>query len=204
MRLFTALQPLQQMLSLCSQGACDKFFSGRFAIALLLGATAALLQTPSARAVEAISLTYGTIPLQTVSLDELTTFVTTGEATPELQSLLESVNLDSRFSRNILGGEIDVNGELFRQAASTFIGEAFFQKAGTALTLSDASTESWQPLRDALVLASSDNRISLIEVLQAFEGPALSIDTQRVGEVAAQVRQDAAAIQAFLNSFRQQ
>nr|WP_277882553.1 alpha/beta hydrolase [Pseudanabaena sp. FACHB-2040] len=163
-----------------------------------------MLQTPHAKAVEEISLTYGTLPLQTLSITDLTTFATTGEASPELQALLDSVNLDSRFSRNILGGEIEVNGELLNQAASTFIGEAFLQKVGTTLTLPDAATESWQPLRDALLLASSDNRLSLIEVLQAFEGPAIAIDTQRVGEVATQVRQDTAAIQAFLASFRQQ
>ena len=173
-------------------------------LALLLSGTAILLQAPNAKAVEEISLTYGTISLQTVSIDELTTFAETGEASPELQSLLDSVNLDSRFSRNILGNEIEVNGELFGRAASTFIGEAFFQTVGTAITLPDPSAESWQPLRDALVQATSDNRISLIEVLQVFEGPAITIDTQRVGEVAAQVRQDAAAIQAFLASLRQQ
>ncbi|MBD0267352.1 MAG: alpha/beta hydrolase [Cyanobacteria bacterium Co-bin8] len=204
MRLFTALQPLQQLFSRRFQGVRGKSFSGRFAIALLLSGTATLLQAPNAKAVEEISLTYGTLPLQTLSITDLTTFATTGEASPELQALLDSVNLDSRFSRNILGGEIEVNGELLNQAASTFIGEAFLQKVGTTLTLPDAATESWQPLRDALLLASSDNRLSLIEVLQAFEGPAIAIDTQRVGEVATQVRQDTAAIQAFLASFRQQ
>jgi hypothetical protein len=208
----TAFRPLQRLLSLRPQGGNSQILGGRVAIAstlpcqlaLLLSGTAILLQAPSAKAVEEINLTYGTISLQTVSLDELTTFVETGEASPELQSLLDSVNLDSRFSRNILGNEIEVNGELFERAASTFIGEAFFQTVGTAITLPDPSAESWQPLRAALVQATSDNRISLIEVLQVFEGPAITIDTQRVGEVAAQVRQDAAAIQAFLASLRQQ
>lgn len=174
------------------------------AIALLLGTSFSLLLPASkAAALEEIQLTYGSFQLQSVPLSSLETFAATGATSGNLQSLLETVRIEPQKARAVLSTEIEIDSQLFNQAARTFVGEAFLQLVGTTFTVPETNdSQSWRSLRSALVVAAADSRVSLLEVLQNLEDPAIIVDAQKVIEVAIQVRQDLRDIQAFAQSLR--
>ncbi|HEY9737300.1 MAG TPA: alpha/beta hydrolase [Trichocoleus sp.] len=175
------------------------------AAALLVGAgLGLLLPAAKASALEEIQLTYGSFQLQSVPLSSLETFAATGETSGTLQSLLDTVRIEPNKARAVLSSEIEIDSQLFNQAARTFVGEAFLQLVGTTFTVPETDTQSWRSLRSALVVAAADNKVSLLEVLRNLEDPAIVIDAQKVIEVAGQVRQDLRDIQAFAQSLRRE
>lgn len=175
----------------------------RTALALLLGTgLSLLLPATKASALEEIQLTYGSFQLQSVPLSTLEAFASTGETSGTLQSLLDTVRIEPAMARAVLSTEVEVDSQLFNQAARTFVGEAFLQLVGTTFTVPETDTQSWRSLRSALVVAAADNKVSLLEVLRNLEDPAITIDAQKVIEVAAQVRQDLRDVQAFAQSLR--
>lgn len=173
------------------------------AFAIYLGAGSILMLSPSrVQAVEEVNLTYGEVPLQTIPVRDLEEFAVTGEPSGEIQSLLDAAGIDTATAQSVLVRELEVDGELLSRIAQTFIGETLLQQVGTAISRPDSTTESWQDLQQALLIAIADNRLSTLEVLQNFEGSSLTVDTQQVGKVAGEVQRSVRDIQSLIEILR--
>ncbi|HEY9737299.1 MAG TPA: alpha/beta hydrolase [Trichocoleus sp.] len=173
------------------------------AFAIYLGAGSILMLSPSrVQAVEEVNLTYGEVPLQTIPVRDLEEFAVTGEPSGEIQSLLNAAGIDTATAQSVLVRELEVDGELLSRIAQTFIGETLLQQVGTAISRPDSTTESWQDLQQALLIAIADNRLSTLEVLQNFEGSSLTVDTQQVGKVAGEVQRSVRDIQSLIEILR--
>lgn len=105
---------------------------------------------------------------RSISIEELTHFAETGEASRALQSYLQIANLEPANFRAILNQQIVVDFRLIDRALSSLPGEyALFRISDVLHTRSREA--DIQALRSALLLsARDDNRISPIEFLQHF------------------------------------
>lgn len=173
------------------------------ALAIGLGA-ASILLLPSARveALEEVNLTYGGVELETIPVSDLEEFATTGTASDEIQSLLDSAGIERTTAQAALSRELEVDGELLTRISQTFIGETLLKQVGTAISRPGSQNESWRDLRTALSAAIADDKLSTLEVLQNFEGASVTIDTQQVGRVAADVQRNIRDIQALMELLR--
>ncbi|MBE9064501.1 alpha/beta hydrolase, partial [cf. Phormidesmis sp. LEGE 11477] len=121
-------------------------------LGILLGSVSSLLLlTPAAKALEEVQLTYGGFQFGTLAMDELSDFASTGEASADIQSLLEAIDVDEVSARSMLNSEVAVKSASLPEVAETFVGESFFQLVGTAFTVPDAEESSWVYLRSAFL-----------------------------------------------------
>jgi hypothetical protein len=66
--------------------------------------------------------------------------------------------------------------------------QLFWRLVGTAIAMTDTTGQAWEHLKEALLDAAADDRITLLEVLQNVEAGLLVIDTQRISTLLSQVR----------------
>ena len=168
---------------------------------LVVGALTILgFQAPRAYALQEIQLSYRGVQLGTLSMDELANFASTGEASQDIQVLLTAIDMEESSAIALLSTEMAIDGVLLEEAAQTFVGESFFQLVATTIEMPEAPDQGWVYLRDALLTSAADNQVSMIEVLQAFEADSVTVDTERVGEVSAQVQKDISVMREFLSA----
>lgn len=199
----TQSQRIQSLLPLRQPNGRRSLSFALSALAIGLGA-ASILLLPSARveALEEVNLTYGGVELETIPVSDLEEFATTGTASDEIQSLLDSAGIERTTAQAALSRELEVDGELLTRISQTFIGETLLKQVGTAISRPGSQNESWRDLRTALSAAIADDKLSTLEVLQNFEGASVTIDTQQVGRVAADVQRNIRDIQALMELLR--
>ncbi|MEM8504091.1 MAG: alpha/beta hydrolase [Cyanobacteria bacterium P01_D01_bin.1] len=171
---------------------------------LLGGAGSLLLWAPEAKALEEVRLAYGDFQLGMLSMDELAEFASTGEASADIQSLLDVADIDEASARSLLNAEVALKSASLPEVAETFVGESFFQLLGTIFTVPEEETPSWEYLRTAFLASAADNQVSFIDVLQSFDVDAIVIDTSRVGPVTEQIKNDVAVISSYFAQDLQQ
>jgi hypothetical protein len=113
---------------------------------------------------------------RSVSIDELTHFAETGEASRALRSYLQVANIEPANFRSILNQQVVVDFRLIDRALSNLLGEyALFRISDVLHTRSREA--DIQALRSALLLsARDDNQISPIEFLQRFPTQQIYVD----------------------------
>ncbi|MEM9002123.1 MAG: alpha/beta hydrolase [Cyanobacteria bacterium P01_F01_bin.86] len=187
-------------------GKCAKLHAGEWSQhklltvgSLLFGTgTIFLGQAPRALALEEIQLAYRGLQLGTLPVAELVNFTATGQASQNIQAVLNIIEMDEAAAIALLTNETAIDNTLLAEATETFVGESFLQLVGTTLDVPEAPGQSWVYLRNAVITAAADNRVSVIEVLQTFDANAVIVDTEKVGEVSEQVQNDFAVVKMFL------
>ena len=148
----------------------------------LLGlAVGGLGNVSEAIAAEKIVLTYGPISMP-VPMADLEEFAETGEPSDELQELLTLANQEPETVRTTLTDPVPVNLVVLDLALNSSPGEWVLDQIGA--TIHPASgAGSRQALRSALIgAASDDNEITLLEVMQAYPTPELTVRGDRLIE----------------------
>ena len=167
-------------------------------LGILLGSVSPLLLwAPGANALEEVQLTYGGFQVSTLDMQELSDFASTGEASADIQSLLETIDVDEAAARSILNSEVDIKSASLPEVTETFVGESFFQLVGTTFTVPDEEESSWVYLRSAFLDSAADSQVSFIDVLQSFDVDAIVIDTEKIGPVTEQIKNDVAVIGSY-------
>lgn len=155
--------------------------------ALCLGVSAAILGLSTrASAAETLVFKYKGFR-ESVSVNELTTFAETGKVSSALRSYFKAGKQDSNEVRRDLNQPLTVNIVTLDRLLNSPTGETILDQIGQTVH-PRAQAVTRQALRSALVLsARSDNKISLIEVLQNYPTSQVEIEGARLGQLDRQV-----------------
>lgn len=194
--LLTNLFTLRQSAPDASSNISSRKLLTRLGI-LLGGVSSLLLWAPKANALEEVRLAYGGFQFGTLSMEELSNFASTGEASDDIQSLLTAIDVDEESARAMLSSEVPVKNTSLSEVAGTFVGESFFQLLGTTFTIPSVEESSWVYLRSAFLDSAADSQVSFIDILQSFDVDAIVIDTDKIGPVTEQIENDVAVISSY-------
>ncbi|MEG4344402.1 alpha/beta hydrolase [Microcoleus sp. A003_D6] len=165
-------------------------------LALLLGTSAVLLSSGKAFALDNVTVKYGAVDV-TLPMSDLQSFAQTGKASSQLQSVLSLAKQNPESVRAILTREVPLDSQLVGRLANTYFGEIVFKQLGEVAYTPATRTQSASALRDALVAASQDGKVSLIEVMQSYSLPALEVDGNQALAIYQRVIKDAQDLQAL-------
>ena len=165
-------------------------------LALLLGTSAVLLNSGKAFALENITVKYGAVDV-TLPMSDLQSFAQTGKPSPQLQSVLSIAKQTPESVREILTREVALDSQLVSRLANTYFGEIVFKQVGEVAYTPATRAQSAPALRDALLAASGDGKISLMEVMQNYSPSALEVDGNQAVAVYQRVIKDVQDLQAL-------
>ncbi len=165
-------------------------------LALLLGTSAVLLSSGKALALETVTVKYGAIDV-TLPLADLQSFTQTGKPSPQLQSVLSLAKQTPESVREILTREVALDSQLVTRLANSYFGEIVLKQLAEVAYAPATRAQSAPALRDALVGASKDGKISLIEVMQNYTPSALEVDGNQAMAVYQRVMKDMQDLQAM-------
>lgn len=165
-------------------------------LALLLGTSTVLLSSGKALALEKVTVKYGAVDV-TLPIGDLQSFAQTGKPSPQLQSVLSLAKQTPESVREILTREVALDSQLVARVANTYFGEIVFKQLGEVAYTPATRAQSAPALRDALVAASKDGKISLMEVMQNYTPPALEVDGNQAMAIYQRVIKDVQDLQAM-------
>lgn len=150
---------------------------GRLSVMFGLG-VASLLPGTEALAAEEIVLRYNILE-RSISVEELTTFAETGEASSRLENYFELSGQKPERIQRLLTRQTDVQVTTLDRILNTPMGDVMLDQMGDFVhTPSDAANR--QAMRSALVLsASDDNQISLLEIIQNYPTEQVHVNGNR-------------------------
>jgi hypothetical protein len=162
----------------------SKYFK-KTGIVMFVAATMLGLIAEKAIASEKIIFKYSGAT-QTLSLEELQTFASTGETSPALDFLLKFGKQNPFMIRWILTQQFPANTKLIYDLLNTAPGEYVLSQTGTILG-SKSERANITALRGALVAAASDdNLISLMELIEQYPTEEVYVD----GKILSKAQQD--------------
>ncbi|BDA75635.1 hypothetical protein CAL7716_098010 [Calothrix sp. PCC 7716] len=145
----------------------------------IIASIGTLFYTTSAIAADRVVFTYGAFR-QSLSVDELATFATTGETSSGVRYYLNRTGQDPQSIRNTLTREVNVTPVTLDRTLNTRIGSYLLDQIGYSIR-TRSNQANRQALRSALVLsASKDNKISLIEVIQNYPSSEIVVEGDRI------------------------
>jgi hypothetical protein len=162
-----------------------KRFSKLMAVgfAILLAATASLVFSTKAVAIDQITLKYGGVNVS-VSLPELVTFADTGKASQQLQSIFQIANAtpkDIKVVQEILAYNVKVNPQFIDDVLSSYYGKLVLSEVSKYVTPGSDVAKAVQDILTTLRQISEDGKISLLEILQNYQGTnAIVIEGEKV------------------------
>ena len=165
-------------------------------LAILLGTSTVLLSSDKAFALENVTVKYGAVDV-TLPMSDLQSFAQTGKPSPQLQSVLSLAKQTPESVREILTREVALDSQLVSRIANTYFGEIVFKQLGEVAYTPATRAQSAPALRDALVAASGDSKISLMEVMQNYSPPALEVDGNQAMVIYQRVIKDVQDLQAM-------
>ncbi|NJN23791.1 MAG: alpha/beta hydrolase [Acaryochloridaceae cyanobacterium RL_2_7] len=129
----------------------------------------------SANAAEKVVLKYGPF-YRSVSVDALTTYSTTGEATGDLASLLKVVGSDQQQSmQGLLKSRLPFDVVQVDKLIRSPIGQQFLKDMASATILPGGEEE--KALRSAAILAAAEDKsLSFGTLIQKYPTPTLTVD----------------------------
>lgn len=165
-------------------------------LALLLGTSAVFLSSGKAFALENVTVKYGAVDV-TLPMSDLQSFAQTGKPSPQLQSVLSLAKQTPESVREILTREVALDSQLVARLTNTYFGEIVLKQLGEVAYAPATRAQSGPALRDALVAASRDGKISLIEVIQNYGPTALEVDGNQAVAIYQRVIKDLQDMQAI-------
>ncbi|PSB41182.1 hypothetical protein C7B67_27020 [filamentous cyanobacterium Phorm 6] len=165
-------------------------------LALLLSTSAVLLSSAKAFALDNVTVKYGAVDV-TLPIGDLQSFAQTGKASSQLQSVLNLAKQKPEAVREILTREVALDSQLVMRLANTYFGEIVFKELGEVAYTPTTRLQSAPALRDALLAASKDGKISLIEVIQNYGPAALEVNGDQAMVIYQRVIKDLQDMQAL-------
>jgi hypothetical protein len=165
-------------------------------LAVLLGTSAVFLSSGKAFALDNVTVKYGAIDV-TLPMSDLQSLAQTGKASSQLQSVLSLAKQTPESMREILTREVPLDSQLVGRLANTYFGELVFKQLGEVAYTPATRTQSASALRDALVAASKDGKISLVEVMQNYTPATLEVDGNQAMAIYQRVIKDVQDLQAM-------
>ncbi|MBF2007167.1 MAG: alpha/beta hydrolase [Chlorogloeopsis fritschii C42_A2020_084] len=145
----------------------------------VIASVSTLLFSTSTFAAQRVVFTYN-IFRESVSVDELTSFAETGEASPRLNYYLNQTSQDPQTVRNILTQELNASPVVLDRVLNNPIGEFLLDRISQTIR-TPSNRANRQALRSAIVLsASKDNRVSLIDILQNYPTTEVYVEGDRL------------------------
>lgn len=156
-------------------------------VSLSLALVGMLISQSQTIAAEQVMLKYSILE-RSISVDELSEFAETGEASPELETYLEDSGQDPERVRELLSDEVEVRQLFLDEILNSAPGEVILDKMGDFVHTSSGEANR-QALRSSLVLsASDDDRVSLIEVLQNYPTQEVYVNGNRLASAYRQIQ----------------
>jgi Alpha/beta hydrolase of unknown function (DUF1400) len=168
-------------------------------LAILLGTSAVLLSSGKAFALEKVTVKYGAVDV-TLPMSDLQSFAQTGKPSTQLQSVLSLAKQTPESVREILTREVALDSQLVTRLVNTYFGEIVLKQLGDVAYSPTTRPQSASALRDALVAASKDGKISLMEVMQSYSPSALEVDGNQAIAIYQRVIKDMQELQAMYQS----
>jgi Alpha/beta hydrolase of unknown function (DUF1400) len=165
-------------------------------LALLVGTSTVLLSNGKAFALENVTVKYGAVDV-TLPMSDLQSFAQTGKPSSQLQSVLSLAKQTPESVREILTREVALDPQIVSRLANTYFGEIVFKQLGEVAYTPATKGQSAPALRDALVAASKDGKLSLMEVMQNYTPPALEVDGNQAMAIYQRVIKDVQDLQAM-------
>jgi Alpha/beta hydrolase of unknown function (DUF1400) len=167
-----------------------------YGFALLLGTSTVLLSSGKAFGLDNVTVKYGAVDV-TLPMSDLQSFAQTGKPSSQLQSVLSLAKQTPESVREILTREVALDPQLVSRLANTYFGEIVFKQLGEVAYTPATKAQSAPALRDALVAASKDGKLSLMEVMQNYSPPALEVDGNQAMAIYQRVIKDVQDLQAM-------
>lgn len=121
---------------------------------------------------------------RSLSIEELTTFAETGEASRSLRWYLNLAGVKPEVFQTILTRELDISLSFLDKTLNSIPGEYVLFQIGQIIN-SGSGITNIRALRSALLLsAADDNRVSLLEFLQNYPLQQITVDGRELAKVA--------------------
>jgi len=148
-------------------------------LAIGIGLGLAGISTSRASAAEQVTFKYQSLR-QSISVEELTTFTATGQASPKLEIYLKSALVDPKEIRQSLANQVSISPTALEQFLNSWIGKVILDEVSQIIQTGPGQP-SKQALQSALILSvEKDSQFSLIEVFQNYPAPEVQIDIDRL------------------------
>jgi len=132
-------------------------------------------------AADTIIFTYGSLS-RSVTVDDLETFAATGEASNSLEYLIDTIDADPDFVRDILAANLRLNAQTVVEITESLPGEYALFQLGQVLH-NAPRVAPIQSLRAAWINSTiDDNRWTVTEFFRAYPTPTLYIDGARLAD----------------------
>ncbi len=169
-----------------------------FALAATTGAAIAFLAfMPKASALQSLELNYGSMFKLDLPLAEVESFAKTGKASDNLQLLLDVSKTQPAKAQQLLSKEMTVDSALAKRLLDSYLGEVLLKEMGSVIK-PEAGREPWKDIRTAMATASMDQKLSAIEVLQAYGPAKLSINGEKAMSIFGRMMSDFGDIQKLM------
>ncbi len=167
-------------------------------LALAVGTALALCATaPQAQALETIKLNYGSMFTLDLPLSEVEAFAKTGQASDNLQLLLDLGKVDRVTAQSLLNNELNLDSRLTNRALESYLGELLLKEMGSVVQ-APAGTEAWKDIRSAVMASTSDQKLTALEVLKAYKPSMLSINGEKAMGIVGRLVSDFSDIKQIL------
>lgn len=144
-------------------------------------AIAGWLPAQSAIAADRVVLTYGFLSMD-IPMEDIETFAQSGDASGELDNLFRLAGQDPEVFRSTLNEPVSINPTVLDLALNTPPGEWMLDKVSESIHPASGGAGRLA-LRSALIGASSsDNEITLLEVMQVYPSPDIVVRGDRLLE----------------------
>lgn len=146
----------------------------------------AVVMPHSAVAAEKVVFTYGAFG-RSLTLNELETFVETGQTSPNLKFFLRVANQDPEQARQFMKQEAKISLTLADNLLHKIPGEYVLFQTGEVLH-TPARRSNIQALRSSILLSlSDDSKISFLEFLQRYPTNDLVVDGYQLAQTAGRI-----------------
>ncbi|GAB4375529.1 MAG: alpha/beta hydrolase [Elainellaceae cyanobacterium] len=158
-------------------------FGWRLALGFFIGLVPLLKSQPVTGA-EKLTLSYGVLQ-QSIRLDELETYASTGSTPPDLAAYVHHVSPEQLTElRQILLTRFPVEERQVSQFLQTSLGKQIVHRLSNLIQSESASQPSIDAIQVALMQAASDPEgLSLLNVLRQFPGEHIKVDVARALEL---------------------
>ncbi|NJL00240.1 MAG: alpha/beta hydrolase [Spirulinaceae cyanobacterium RM2_2_10] len=146
--------------------------------ALFLSSSLLLTLNLPAHAAERVTLSYGGIQ-DSITVADLADFAETGQPSAKLAAYLLLTNRQPEELRDILTRSIPMESSLLSSALNSFVGDLLLNQVDDVVINPDGNSRD--ALRTALIeSAATNNRLTLLEVLQNHPADDVQIDGDRL------------------------
>ncbi|MGF1460373.1 MAG: alpha/beta hydrolase [Leptolyngbyaceae cyanobacterium] len=155
----------------------------------------------AANAADSVLLTYGFLSME-VPMTDLVAFAEGSDTSGEIEQLLTLAEQDPNAVRNALNEPIPANINVLDLALNSPPGEWMLDRVSE--TIQPASGEAGRlAMRAALIgAASTDNEITLLEVMQVYPSPAIVVQGDRLLETYSRISEIIEPLEGLADIFR--